>query len=108
MADFPDDATGEVLRSMHDEGVDFAIPHLVEFALLFSDKGAADRCAVAVGNLGQFDVSVLENDIAEGFDVLARRSMLLDYNAINETETTLAGIADGFGGQFDGWGVLVD
>jgi regulator of RNase E activity RraB len=108
MADFPDDATGEVLRNMHEEGVDFTVPHVVEFVLLFSEKEAADRCAVAVGNLGQFDVSVLENDIAEGFDVLAKRTMLLDYDAINETEDALTGIADTFGGQFDGWGVLVD
>ena len=108
MAHFPDDATGDVLRDIYNHGVDFTVPHVVEFALLFPARESADRCAAEVRKLGRFDVSVLENDVVGGFDVLAKQPMLLDYDAIDGAERTLALIATAAGGRFDGWGVLVD
>ena len=107
MPQFPDDATGEVLRDMHQHGVDLSVPHLVEFALLFPDRKTAERCAAEVTKLGRFEVTVHKNN-AKAFDVLAKRSMALDYNAISQEEVELATVASAFGGQLDGWGVLVD
>jgi regulator of RNase E activity RraB len=106
MPHFPDDATGEVLRDMHAHGVDFSVPHVVEFALLFPDRETAERCAGELHKLAQFEATVHQNDAT--FDVLAKRRMSLDYDAISQAEVELATIASAFGGQLDGWGVLVD
>ena len=108
MATFPEDANGEVLRQMHEHGVDFSSPHVVEFAMLFPDADSASRCARAIDAQHTFDTALHENDIAGGVDVIARRRMLLDHAEIGRVEQELAPLASRFGGRLDGWGVLTD
>jgi hypothetical protein len=107
-APFPDDATGEVLRDMQAHGVDFAVPHRVEFVLLFEKSEPARRCAQAIERQGGYKVVVRANDTAGGFDVQADREMLLSYDAITQVEAELGELAAQFGGHSDGWGVLAD
>lgn len=108
MASFPNDSNGEVLRQMYEHGVDFSVPHVVEFALLFPDVESAGRCARAIDALNTFDTALHENDTAGGFDVIARRQLMLDHAYISRVEQKLESLASEFGGRLDGWGVLTD
>ena len=106
MTPFPDDANGDVLRQMHEHGVDFSVPHVVEFALLFDDVESAKACVRALDKLARYELSVHQNDEAGGFDVIAKQRLMLDHAEIGRTEATLHSLAVQFGGRVDGWGVL--
>jgi hypothetical protein len=106
--DFPLDDTGEVLRNMKAQGVDFSKEHQVDFFLAFDDIDAAMRCAQDIEKAGAYQLEVYRNEENGGVDVTASKRMLLDHHAISQAERELDDVARVHGGFADGWGTLQD
>ncbi len=103
--DFPDDATGDVLRRMQARGDDLGKPRDIDFSIMFPDEASV---TVFAGRIEQYFHTVKYHETDEPgqkeWDVTATRLMLPSYDVIVEMETLLQREAEPFGGYIDGWG----
>ena len=113
MTSFPDDENGQVLRAMHEAGMDLSQPCDIEFTHLFEHESSARSMAVEAESLGArvelFEPEELdeEEEIDESvWDVVCTFTMVPTHDAITGRETDLATIAQRLGGRADGWGVM--
>ena len=105
-SEFPLDETGDVLRNLQEHGVDFSKEHEVDFILAFDDTHMAERCAQVIRRLERYRVQLQQNQRTGSVDLIASRSMRLDYQEITDAERELADLARTYGGSPDGWGTL--
>jgi hypothetical protein len=103
--DFPDDATGDVLRRMQARGDDLGRQRDIDFSIMFPDEASVVAFA---RRIGQHFHTVKYHETDEPgqteWDVTATRLMLPSYNEIVEIETLLQREAEPFAGYIDGWG----
>lgn len=105
---YPDDENGQVLRDMQAAGVDLASPRVIDFQHVFPDEPSARRFWQAVrSRVDEANLFEPEGDDGEaGWEVECRIRMVPTHAAITELETSLAALAEQFGGHADGWGSL--
>lgn len=105
---FPDDENGQLLREMHDEGVDLTQEHSVDFYHLFEQQTDAENMAKAVNEAHPaVAVKVAEDEEIKGvWEVVCTLTMPLDHLLITESEQAFESIADKHNGYSDGWGVM--
>jgi len=121
MADYPDDADGEVLAEIAAQGVDMSQPLLIEFAVAAPDEERAQAIADALAAAGyeaevDFDEGEPEGEgddpdgeaFAPSWSVYASREMVPEYDEIIRIQSELDRLAGPFEGYSDGWGVLLD
>lgn len=104
---FPEDETGDVLRRMHEAGMDLLQTHDIDFWHLFPSKCDAEAMALRCHSLG-IRAEVEGNDEEGDWDVRCVVSMVPTHEAITETELRLGRIAEECGGKADGWGMLIE
>ena len=105
-SDFPLDDTGDVLRNMKEQGVDFSKEYDLDFFLAFDEPDAAARCAEAIEHAGGYRVQMQRNEQNGLVDLTVSRRTLLDHSAISQAERELDDLARTYGGYCDGWGTL--
>jgi Regulator of ribonuclease activity B len=104
---YPDDANGDVLRRMEEQGEDLSCPRNVEFTVVFPNESAAKQFADHFSTLG-YAASVELTDTVENspWDVVVVKRMVLSHEEIGAFEKLLENAAVNLGGRNDGWGCL--
>lgn len=121
MTTYPDDADGAVLADLEAQGVDMTQPLTIEFPVAVPDEASAENAAAAMTKAGyesQIEYDEGEPDFDPGADdagefgpswtVYASVHMIPEYSEIMRIQAELDHIARPFGGNSDGWGVMLD
>jgi len=103
--ELPNDATGDALRRLRDDGANLRKSHDIDFYVAIPSKSAAEYVSHAVSQLG-FAASVSEDEEGSDWTCCCTKSMVPDHAAINDIETMLDSIAEQVGGKADGWGAF--
>jgi regulator of RNase E activity RraB len=102
----PNDATGDALRRMLDDGADLSKPHEIEYFVAIPNEAAGEHVASAASQIG-FTVDVSkDDDDGPDWTCCCTKLMVPDHAAITSTEILLDSIAKQVGGEIDGWGAF--
>jgi hypothetical protein len=123
MTAYPDDADGAVLADLAAEGIDMTQPLVIEFAVAVPDEESANETAKAMVAAGyeasveydegepdfdpELDDEDDEEEFGESWTVYSSIEMVPEYDAIMRIQEELDKIARPFGGESDGWGVML-
>lgn len=103
---FPKDENGELLREMHEAGVDLSQPLNIDFFFVFKTKKDAEAMIEALAATGETLETALEkNDIHEDWDLCCTINMVPTHAAITLRELQFTKLAEQHNGLEDGWGV---
>jgi hypothetical protein len=122
MSAFPDDADGAVLADLAAAGIDLSQPLEIEFPVAVPDEAAAEQTLAALTAAGyeghiEFDEGEPDEDgeldpddeeFGAAWTVYVYREMVPAYDAIMQMQSDLDRLAKPFGGQSDGWGVMLE
>ena len=120
MTTYPDDADGRVLAGLAAHGVDMSQPLEIEFPVAVPDEASAKKVHQAMARAGydshiEFDEGEPDDDgdaddeeFGPSWTVFANVRMIPEYDEIMRIQAELDELARPFGGNSDGWGVLLD
>ena len=104
---FPKDENGELLREMHEAGIDLTLPRNVEFFAFFKTKKEAEAMAAALATDSEVvSTSVEQNEIQDDWDLCCSIHMVPSHAAITLRELSFTKLAEKHNGEGDGWGVM--
>lgn len=92
----------EALAAMAEQGDDLTQARNIEFAHVFGQRRQAEAFCAWAKAQGYF-ASVEEQDDGST-DVIVRHRMIPELRPLTDLELTLAGAAEGYAGDADGWG----
>lgn len=107
---YPNDADGDALRVVAENGADLSRPMPVDFMVAAASEGAAESISRAVRPLG-YDTEVVRDTDDDGHDedtwtVYCSSTMLLDYESVIAVQAELDRVSAPYGGFSDGWGTF--
>jgi len=104
---FPNDENGDLLREMHEAGINLTQPMNVDFFLIFRTKKDAETAIEALAATGEtLETSLEKNEIHDDWDLCCTLNMVPTHSAITLREMQFAKLAEQHNGQGDGWGVM--
>jgi hypothetical protein len=103
---FPDDANGDVLRQMYEEGDDLLKPRRMDFCFVFPQRTQALEFAAIVDEQ-DMEVCISYYEEREMWQVIVQRMMVPTHSAITSLEMDLTHRAKVVGGEPDGWGGMI-
>lgn len=120
MTTYPDDADGAVRTDLAAQGVDMSQPLLIEFHVAVPDEESANNVVTVIAEAG-YDSQIVceegepdydsevddEEEFGPSWTVDANVRMIPEYSEIMRIQAELDRIARPFGGNADGWGVMV-
>lgn len=120
MTAYPDDADGAVLADLASQGVDMSQPLLIEFHVAVPDEASANKALAAIIEAG-YDSQIVydegepdydpeiddEEEFGPSWTVYANVRIIPEYNEIIRIQAELDQLAKPFGGNSDGWGVML-
>jgi pterin-4a-carbinolamine dehydratase len=101
----PEDADGDALRRLFDEGSDPSLPMDLDFHVAAPDEAAAHRIAAAVA-ARDYRAAVHYDDALARWTCWCTRTMLADHAAIVACQAELDALGRAEGGHADGWGTF--
>src|SRR5947209_14169101 len=102
--ELPNDADGDALRRLVEEGNDLTKPMHIDFQVAMPDEPAAKRLAEIVSKLG-YTVSIYPSpECSLPWTCECSTRMLATYDGIMAVQKELAELGAPFGGRPDGWG----
>jgi hypothetical protein len=101
---YPDDADGDALRRVAQDGSDMTKPMDIDFAIAASDEHSANAIAQAAQALG-YGTDVFRGD-NEGWSCYCTRTMLATYDGVVRVQAALDALSRPLGGYADGWGTF--
>lgn len=104
---FPNDEDGQVLKMLYKQGVDFNEPQDVEFFIAVPDKQSGEAVLKSFKDDGLI-CELEQDDETEEWTCYCLMKMLLNYEEIIDIQKRLDGLSIPYGGQTDGWGVMID
>jgi hypothetical protein len=122
MTSYPEDADGAVLADLAAQGVDMSQPLLIEFAVAVPDEASANKVLKAMIR-GGYDSQIVydegepddddeidpdDEELGPSWTVYANVTMIPEYKEIMRIQADLERLARPFGGNSDGWGVMLD
>jgi hypothetical protein len=121
MTTYPDDADGAVLADLAAQGVDMSQPLPIEFPVAVPDEASAHKTLKAMTDAGyeshiEYDEGEPDDDeeidpddeeFGPSWTVFANVRMVPEYNEIVRIQAELDRLARPYGGNSDGWGVMV-
>jgi regulator of RNase E activity RraB len=102
--DFPNDAHGDALRRLLDDGSDFSKPMSIDFQIAVPDEAAANGLAEMVYKLGYRVKIYASPECSLPWTCECSTRMLVSYDGVLAIQTELATLAMPFRGYPDGWG----
>jgi regulator of RNase E activity RraB len=102
---FPNDADGDALRRVVDNGSDMSKPMYVDFQILVRREESAHSLADAARKLG-YHTSVYDSDGKPPWTCQCSTRMLATYEGVIAIQNELADLSEPFGGKCDGWGTF--
>jgi len=102
---FPNDANGDALRRLQENGDDLTRPRDINFTVVFPRKSLAEAFADHFRGHG-YKVSLEKTECVPEFpwDVVIVSHMLPSHSDISKFEEALEEVASPLGGRNDGWG----
>lgn len=100
----PDDENAEVLRQMIESGDDLSRPRDIDFFFTFPSFAQAEAFATDAAALDDVAVGLGPPDEDSETEVRVVRHMVPTHAGITVFESELWVIAQGHGGEADGWG----
>jgi hypothetical protein len=100
--DFPDDADGEVLRRLADDGVDLSTPREVDFTIYAPDESTAKSLLERIGSMG-YSPRLCIDEQDGSISLYCTIVMALTYDAVIERQEQLNAICRPVGAECDGW-----
>ncbi|WML49024.1 ribonuclease E inhibitor RraB [Neobacillus sp. PS3-34] len=104
---FPNDADGDALRSLYNDGVNFKRPQSVEFFVAVPDKATGEKLSQVLKEEG-FNSFLDQDDETDEWTCSCSKKMLLNYSELIKIQKKLDELSKPHGGYSDGWGVFVD
>ena len=101
----PDDADGDALRRLRNDGADLNKPHSIDFHVAVPDEESGHVVLAAARELG-FKVKLDKDEDGTDWTCYCTKTMVPDHASIVEVEATLDSIAKKVGGKADGWGAF--
>ena len=105
MNDYPNDADGDTLRRIANDGVDMTKPLMVEFHVSVPDAEEAQKIERLIGNVG-FCCKRNYDDIDNEWLVICSKEMVPSYENVVSTQKMLAELVSAQDAQLAGWGAL--
>jgi regulator of RNase E activity RraB len=103
---FPNNADGDALRRIADDGSDLRKQMLIDFQVAVPDEVSAKALAAVAGKLG-YHVSVYDSPkCTPPWTCECSTRMLATYESVIAIQKELAEIGEQFGGFPDGWGTF--
>ena len=108
---WPNDADGDVLRGLEEDGFDFSKSYDVDFNIDF-EEWPASQDAIDLLNSKYAPIEIIEpdeEDLEEGITkgyILAQVSGQITYDFIVNTQEKLTVLMKPFGGFCESWGVM--
>lgn len=121
MTTYPDDADGAVLADLAASGIDMTQPIPIEFAVAVPDEASAQKILKAMTKAGydsriwydegepedEGEIDPDDDEFGPSWTVFADIQMVPEYAEIIRIQEDLDRLARPFGGQSDGWGVMI-
>ncbi len=102
---YPNDADGDALRNVAEDGADMSLPMVIDFSVEVPDETSARRVAEIVAAHG-FDPSISDHDDSDSWSVYCSKSMLATYEGVVAVQLELNELSSPHGGTCDGWGTF--
>lgn len=103
--DLPNDATGDALRRLVEDGSDLAEPMDVDFHVAVPDRGAGAQVAIIAEKLG-FQAEVIKDEESGEWVCSCTKRIVATHEAVTTIEQQMDLISRPFGGYADGWGTF--
>ena len=101
------DPDAMVLLQMVENGANLAKPHEPDFAFEMPSLETAKKIEAELYSEGYL-VELFDPDMDNPtYQVIARRTMVLDLHALNQLSIQFEALAKRFGGIYDGWGAEI-
>ena len=104
VTDWPDDADGDALRRIRNDGVDLSVEHLVDFQIDF-DSWPPDEAALDLLRERYSVVEVCPPEEGDDGYVEVSLEMILGYDEVVGMQQTLSSLLAPYGGRCDAWGM---
>ena len=102
---FPDDADGDALRNLAENGSDLTKPMIIDFAVAIPDESTGKAIALMTIEIG-YKTSV-DQDLESGdWTCYCSKTMFATYRDVINCQLELDRIAVAYGGFADGWGAF--
>jgi hypothetical protein len=101
--DFPDDADGDALRRMAEDGNELTRPMQIDFTISVPSLAAGHAVAQAAQEIG-YRTSVERDEETETWTCYCSRHMVASYDAVILAQEELSLVSALHGGHCDGWG----
>jgi regulator of RNase E activity RraB len=109
-ADYPNDADGEALRMVAEDGADMSRPMVVDFMVVATSESAANSIGNVARALGYETKVVRDTDLDENpedtWTVYCTKTMLLTYESVIAAQDELDAACAPYDGYSDGWGTF--
>lgn len=106
MGNWPQDADGDVFRSLEADGCDFSKTYEIDFFVDFEDWPPSEEALAAM--TAQYDELLLQDEEEEEVPcVVIKLEAKLTYEFVTETQKKLSDIVKPYGGICMDWGVQV-
>ena len=99
----PNDADGDALRRLAEDGSDLTKPMVIDFAVAVPDESAGRRIAAAAVKVG-FSAGIDQDGESGEWTCYCTRTMVPEYEEIIRQQELLDRIGQPHGGYCDGWG----
>ena len=103
--DYPNDADGDALRRIAEDGNDMSMPMDVDFTVDVPDQGSGEQVA-ALAQAKGYVVDLEFDDEDEEWTCYCTKSMLATYEGVVAAQKELDELSEPFGGCCDGWGTF--
>jgi hypothetical protein len=100
---YPNDADGEALRRLEEEGNDMNAPMVVEFPVVVRNEADAERVAILLEERG-LEAEIWQTDVEDCWDVVCSVEMIPTYDKIVKMQHDLTEWCKPHGGVCDSWG----
>lgn len=103
--DFPNDADGDALRRLRDDGSDLSKPHQIDFHVVVPNESAGSAVCIEAEKLG-FKAKLVQDNATLDWTCWCTKTIVPDYSEIVQVESQLDVVARAVGGHTDGWGAF--
>jgi hypothetical protein len=100
---YPDDADGDALQRVADQGSDMSRPMTIDFVLSTNDMSQARSIAQLVAEHG-YQTDIHLNDESRSIDVYCTKRMVPTYDDVVACQAELTQLCEPFGVVCDSWG----
>jgi len=91
------------IEAMRAQQIDLSKPQEIEFAFYFPDKQGARKVMAVLAGDGY--AGELRTEGTDAFILFARKSMLMELEALTALRAQFEALAREAGGSYDGWGL---